>query len=710
MRTLQFISALLLAFHSVAGSPPEVVVHSGSGMDIIGSQVELLVDSAGSLSLDEVSKSDQFKKSSSKIPNLGIGKAAHWIRFRAVNGSTVERLALAIGNAEIESLDGWVLAGDQVLHYQLGQAVDPRSAEEADLEPVLPFGVASGASVDVYLRFSSQKQLVIPLTVGTKDELRAYTSKRDMYIGCYLGFMVVLLLYNLFIFISTKDRYYLIYVAYILLVTVTQTVFVGFAKFHFWPGSTWFATQASVIFTVITAVAANEFMCAFIQVGTHEPKLARIRYFIYGFMGVGLGLRLTFLPIEGYQALQLLAMLSAMYQFIVALRIARKGIRVARYFLAAWCMFLAGIIIFVLKDVELLPYNDFTKYTMPIGTALEGILLSFALADRINILRKEKERSQAEALAASLENQRIIREQNVTLEQMVKERTQELSEANEHLKRTQTQLVSAEKMASLGQLTAGIAHEINNPINFITSNIQPLKRNISEIVEVMAAYRALTPGTAADGLKVVRERESELGITDSIDELDDIIQSISEGSHRTAEIVKGLRNFSRLDEDDLKDTDLNQGIRSTLALLAPQLRDKVRIDLELEPTALVECFPGKVNQVFMNILTNAVQATLARTDRNDPRITISTRTIGEEVLVSFADNGIGMSEAVKARIFDPFFTTKAVGEGTGLGLAIVHGIIEDHQGRIAVESAEGQGSVFCIHLPIRRVRTTQLRA
>ncbi|MBX2972873.1 MAG: GHKL domain-containing protein [Flavobacteriales bacterium] len=711
MRPLLLLPALLLFSFVQAGDPPDVIIRSGNGMKVIGQQVELLVDGSARLSFEEVRHSTEFKPSASAIPNLGIGNAAHWFRFRAVNQTTNDRHALSIGNAEIAGIDAWVIGSDgTVEHHAIGQGVDQRTVAEPDIEPIVPLHIPTGGSVDVYMRFTSDKQLVVPLAIGTKDDLRGYASGRDLLIGCYLGFMAVLLLYNLFVFLSTRDRYYLIYVAYILLVSITQAVFIGFAKFRFWPESSWFATQASVIFTVITAVSANEFMTAFIQVRKYEPRLARFRFLLYALMAVGVVARLTHYPIEGYQLLQLLVMVSAVYQFVVAFRISRRGSRVARYFLVAWCMFLAGIVIFVLKDVELLPYNDFTKYTMPIGTAFEGIMLSLALADRINVLRREKERSQAEALATSLENQRIIREQNVILEEKVTERTHALRESNEHLKRTQTQLVNAEKMASLGQLTAGIAHEINNPINFITSNIQPLRRNISEIVEVMQEYRALTPETAAEKLKALKEHERKLGISDSIDELDDIIGSISEGSNRTAEIVRGLRNFSRLDEDDLKEADLHEGLRNTLALLAPQYRDKVNIRFNAGAIPTVECFAGKVNQVFMNVLTNAIQATAARTDGTTPEVVISTITEDGEVCITIADNGIGMSDEVKARMFEPFFTTKPVGEGTGLGLAIVYGIIEDHHGRIEVTSEAGKGTSISIILPIRHAALKQQRA
>jgi signal transduction histidine kinase len=165
-----------------------------------------------------------------------------------------------------------------------------------------------------------------------------------------------------------------------------------------------------------------------------------------------------------------------------------------------------------------------------------------------------------------------------------------------------------------------------------------------------------------------------------------------------------------LDEDDLKEADINEGIRNTLSLLSPQLRDHIKVELKLGTLPPVECFPGKVNQVLMNILTNAVQATLARTDKAELAIRVETLVTGEHIQVRIKDNGIGMSGEVQSRMFDPFFTTKPVGEGTGLGLAIVYGIIQDHHGHIEVESTVGVGTEFKITLPIHQRQQLKQRA
>ena len=560
------------------------------------------------------------------------------------------------------------------------------------------------------MRVASAKQLQVPLTIHTPSSFVQDRSWKNLLIGGYAGIMLAMALYNLFVYLSIRDRSYIVYVLYMLFVGLTQLAFWGVGQFYFWGHFPWFSTKASIILTFATAIAASEFMKLFIDTKTRAWKLHRgIKYF-YGFFALIIALYLFAAPSLGYQLAQVAAGLFASYMYLTIWKVWRRGSRQAGYFLVAWSVFLIGTMVFTLKDMGLLPYNNITAFTMPIGSAIEGILLSFGLADRINVLRREKEASQAQALAASLENERIIREQNVILESRVKERTKALQASNEDLKRTQTQLVNAEKMASLGQLTAGIAHEINNPINFITSNVAPLRRNIGEIVGVIEAYRGVDPARANEELERLRKEAERLGLDESIAELDEIIASIAEGSTRTAEIVRGLRNFSRLDENDLKEADLNEGLRSTLTVLGPQYRDQVHFQLELGALPRVECYPGKVNQVFMNILTNAVQATLTRPDLLHREVRVRTESDGHAVTIRIRDNGVGMTEEVKARIFEPFFTTKAVGEGTGLGMAIVYGIVQDHQGSIEVDTLPGAGTEFRITLPIRQQQRQVQRA
>ena len=281
----------------------------------------------------------------------------------------------------------------------------------------------------------------------------------------------------------------------------------------------------------------------------------------------------------------------------------------------------------------------------------------------------------------------------------------DLNQTHEQLKTTQTQLVSAEKMASLGQLTAGIAHEINNPVNFISGNIHPLRTDIDDLLALIDAYRKAVQQQGLQGqFQAVQQQEQELDLGYLREEIRDLLTGIEEGAHRTTEIVSGLRNFARLDNDEYKRFDLHQGLDSTLALLRSHL-DGIEVLRDYGDLPGVECYPGKLNQVFMNILTNAIQAM-----PEGGMIHLATRTLGDEVEIAIRDTGQGMDEKTLDRVFEPFFTTKDVGQGTGLGMSISHGIIRQHHGRIEAQSKVGQGTDILIRLPINQDQASAAEA
>jgi two-component system NtrC family sensor kinase len=711
-RNLLILLAFLVVGPSVAAGPP-LTVFEGTGTEASKALlVEVLPDPAGRLTADEALRSTNYIPQTQEVLNLGLGHSTYWLRFSVERSLGAETPVLQIMNPEIDRVDLYRSAGnghtEHLVAAGLSRTASHLPADRMELAFDLP--IDPGSRETFVIKVNSLKQLVLPIVLRSRSAKAEYDARRNLWVGIYLGVMVVMALYNLFIYFSIQDRSYLTYSVYILLVALTQLNFIGLGKSFMWPDNTWWSVKASLLLTLFTAIAAGEFMRRFIDIRRTAPSFDRIFTWFYAFFVMCILAYATVFPLEGYMLAQAGSGLFATFLLICVVAVWRQGSRQAGFFLVAWSLFLVGTVVFVLRDMGILPYNEITTYTMPIGSAIEGVLLSFALADRINVLRREKEQSQALALAAARENERIIREQNTLLELKVKERTRDLEQSNEHLKRTQTQLVSAEKMASLGQLTAGIAHEINNPINFITSNIRPLKRNIADLLTVVDLYRKVEPANASQGLQAVRAEAEEMGLDETITELDEIIDCIAEGSSRTAEIVRGLRNFSRLDEDALKDADLNEGLRSTLALMVPQYRDRVEFDVQLDELPRVECYPGRLNQVFMNILTNGVQAAMAKEGDAMPTIQVRTRTLGDHVEVVIADNGIGMTDEVKARIFDPFYTTKDVGEGTGLGLAIAYGIIEDHHATIAVDSTPGQGTAFRITIPVRHQRTLEKRA
>lgn len=300
-----------------------------------------------------------------------------------------------------------------------------------------------------------------------------------------------------------------------------------------------------------------------------------------------------------------------------------------------------------------------------------------------------------ERTAQVMQQKEKIEEINIELNRQ----KNELQKTLEDLKQTQSQLVQSEKMASLGQLVAGIAHEINNPVTFISAGVDSLNTNLEEIRQVLDVYHRITPANVAEKLKQIGELKDRIEYNEAIREINMLIESIKNGTRRTTEIVKGLRIFSRLDEDVLKTADIHEGLDSTLILLHNKYKNRIGIIKNYGELPDIECYPGQLNQVFMNILSNAIDAI---TDQGT--ITITTAISGKSVQISIRDTGKGIPGNVRNKLFEPFFTTKEVGKGTGLGLSISHGIIEKHRGSIRVSSEIGQGSEFIIVLPVKQDR------
>jgi PAS domain S-box-containing protein len=295
-----------------------------------------------------------------------------------------------------------------------------------------------------------------------------------------------------------------------------------------------------------------------------------------------------------------------------------------------------------------------------------------------------------------------LRNHTHDLEQRVRDRTKELSEQNKtledtlsKLKEAQVQLLQADKMASLGQLAAGVAHEINNPIGFVNSNLGTLKKYITTVQEYFHAVdRALAGGKkgAREELKALKKAKK---VDFILDDFTSVIKESLEGTERVKTIVRDLKDFSYQDKNGLTDYDLNEGIQSTLNIVWNELKYKGEVIEELGEIPPVRCYPQQINQVFMNLLVNAAQAI-----PDKGKITVRSYQQGEEVCVEVSDDGVGIDSENLSKIYEPFYTTKEVGQGTGLGLAISYRIVEKHAGRIEVKSEKGGETTFRIHLRI----------
>ena len=349
---------------------------------------------------------------------------------------------------------------------------------------------------------------------------------------------------------------------------------------------------------------------------------------------------------------------------------------------------------------ELINSNENLESKVRLRTAsLEEKSKELALANtELQALAEELE-ANADSLRETNQNLEQTKGQlEITLQSEISSK-QVIEQTLNQLKSAQGQLVQAEKMASLGQLVAGIAHEINNPINFVNSGADILQTIWQDMQVIMTHYdeleQVLDPASIRHLLKDIKELKEKVGYQEMQEDVVATLADIRHGAERTIEIVKGLRTFSRTDDKTAIITDIHDCLDSTLIILKNQYKN--RIDLQKDYASnmpRISCKAGQINQVFMNLLANAIQAI---PDKGEIRI--STQMDGSFVKVSIQDSGTGIPEEVKSKIFDPFFTTKEIGKGTGLGLSISHNIILEHGGTIEVESEQGKGTTFIIRLP-----------
>ena len=693
------------------------VYYKGEESVFVGKQLFYFIDSTNKMPFNLV-KDQNFKPVQSDIPNYGVANLTYWFKINITNQSSIRDLALEIKNSSITYANLYFIndKGLQEVQYS-GEAVPFSKKYLHDQNPLFPITVRPDSSKQFFLQVRSINPLLLPIAIGNRNEV-IINMTHDQYIsGIYFGIILVMFFYNCFLFFGVKDKNYLYYVLYILCVGFTQACLKGYAQKLLWPEKTYAYLHVANYATALSGIFSVIFVINFLQLKLYSPKLRKTLLTIVGLYAIPVIANYLNQFAVVQTSLQFIAAIGAVLILITGLIVLKKGYKPALFFTISWSFFIVGVIIYIFKDAGIFPRNTFTDNAILFGSSIEVALLSFALADKINIYKKEKEASQAEALRISQENEQLIKQQNVVLEEKVHERTIDLENANQKLSKTlndlqeaQLQLVEAEKMASLGQLTAGIAHEINNPINFVKSNIKPLQLDLNDLLEIIDNYDQLhnSKGNHLDQkLDEINKLKAELDIDFLKTEIQSLIKGIEEGAERTAEIVRSLRTFSRLDEGELKEANVHDGLNSTLVLLKNSIPHHVKIIKNYYADGEIECYAGKLNQVFMNIINNGVQAILAKKNQEESEsITITTKDIGDNIEISIKDSGIGMTEEVKQKIYDPFFTTKDVGEGTGLGMSIVFKIIEKHGGKIKVNSSPGNGAEFIITLP--RMQSTVL--
>lgn len=707
MRKLVFSIILLLPFILARGADTLKVANSQVVMlnKLYFTQLE---DRDGDKTIKDMVVSKDFHETRTSLPFINYVDSALWVKFKIQNKTNEPYLPISIGSSIIDDFDLYIEGSNgKMIHLSATGKGEPKNKVKQVSRvincPLLPDSVST-----VYLCIKSNDSMAIPIKIQSADFYRRSNIADNLTIGFFMGIVVIMVLYNLMLYFIVKDVSYLFYVFYIVFLGLTQWLNRGL-------GADAFPVDRSVLNNYLIPLSRIFFWYSILLFVREFLQLKRnkqakhTRYYFLLYLLISLPLVFVFLKqtTVAYQLITTAALINSLVLIYIGVRLYLKGFKPAKFFMMGWGLFLITVVASIARNKGLITYNDFTANVILYSSAFELIMFSVALADRINFYRTQNAEAQGVALAIARENERLITGQNLVLENRVKERTQELIESNhnlsitiENLKSAQMQLIDTEKMASLGQLTAGIAHEINNPINFVSANIKPLRMDFVEIFRLIDLYGQLEhdPGNPDLHEQTVKYAK-EIDINFLRAEIGTLLDGIEEGANRTTEIVQGLRTFSRTDESILKPTDINRSILTTLVLLRSTIPYEIEIQPVLDKLPLLNCYPGKVNQVLVNLINNSIQAIKAKPIHYNEHISIVTKDYPDNIAIEITDTGIGMSDEVKQHIFDPFFTTKDIGDGTGLGLSIVFGIIEKHKGHIEVTSSPGHGATFTVLLP-----------
>ncbi|NOK34962.1 hypothetical protein HMI49_17320 [Corallococcus exercitus] len=667
-------------------APPDVVVDGTQDLLLVGQNLSVLEDDTQALTIEDVSRpefADRFIRSTHVVPTHGYSRSVFWARFSYLEKDLPpgHRWFLLVKRAFLEHVDVYFQLPDGSFDgRRAGTQVPWAQREVPHWFPTFHLPGATLEPATVYIRFQTQGLMEMPVTLLTGDRLAQETAASLVPWWIYVGILSSMVLFNTILYFILKDRAYLYYILYIIffgLFTGMKFQAVGYVFFP--EGGSWLSWVMPA-FAHLGCFFIALFTRSFLNTRQMAPLLDRL---VLGLAAVS-GFFALLSPFIPYRISEITANILVLAYgpllLVVPVVVWRRGFQPARFFIAGWSVLIAGGVLLPFINQGWLPSNIVPRQVTQLGSAIEMILFALALASRINEAKKESEAAKRRALEGEIHRLRNI----------------ELRQANEEILRKQAQLVQAEKMASLGQLTTGIAHEIKNPLNFINNfslSLVAMTDELEQEVKALPSDRQTSLMMIASDCKIAA-------------------QKIAEHGGRADGIVRGMLDHAAVRPGERRMTDLNRLIEEHLGLVhgawGQQLGVHVSVERAFEPGLLpVEVIPQELGRVLLNLLNNAFHAVGARhkkgLDGYVPAIRISTHGQGEQVEIRIEDNGTGIPAAVRDRIFEPFFTTKPPGEGVGLGLSLSYGIVtQRHGGRLVFESTENQGTTFVIALPARR--------
>ncbi len=699
------ISCFLFCLAAAAGAQPVVQVDPGDEMTSLARDAFFLEDTGGQLTLAQVQEAgpaQRFRPVAAQMINFGITESAFWIRSRLRN-NTGEKLLIEVGNNALSQIEVYELKnGALAKKYVTGNWMPFAKREIKNVNYLFPLTIGYGEEATVYLRVQHSRGTQFRLKAGSLVAYYEMGTRRSLLEGMYYGFMLLMVLYNFFLFVSLRDPAYLYYVVYIFFMALLNASINGFAFRFLWPGYPVINRYDDII-GALAGCAGILFAARFLNTKKNTPFFHRVFLALFVIYVADIILILLGFFKTGVLVLEINSLLLVLSFFAAAWQTMRNGYRPARFFLIAWSFLLVSVIVFILNNFTVIPTTTFATHSIQIGSAVEAMLLSMALANRIRVYKKQKREAQQAVLRSLEKNKKLIVEQNMVLEKKVAERTAELERANadlvlamQNLKEAQTQLVQREKMASLGELTAGIAHEIQNPLNFVNNFSEVSNELADELQTELKNGQVQQAGSLASDLK------------------DNLLRILHHG-RRADSIVKGMLEHSRIKTARREPAFLNEIVDESLrlsyhAVLAADYSFSATLESHFdESVGAVPVVAQDIGRVFLNIFNNAFYSMKEKAKLQagyHPVLSVFTKRENGMAKVWVRDNGIGIPPVVKEKIYQPFFTTKPAGEGTGLGLSLSYDIVtRQHGGSLQVNTREGEFAEFIIQLPTRPVES-----
>jgi signal transduction histidine kinase len=763
---------LVLACRAFAAEPGLDVGVTQTASVPLSDYFSILEDPGQQLQLDDVRQPDaasRFVPGSQRNAERGFGftNNAYWFRLTLRNSSDkpVERL-LELNYARMESVEFHAPSADgRYQTVRTGSILPFATRPYENRHFVFPLTVPALSEQTCYLRVQTNSPLVAPTRLWVPSAFHAF--ERNDYIGqaWYFGMATAMVLFNLLLFLALRERIYLLYVGFVVSLSLAFADQNGLAREFLWRDAPlWLDYSTDALYSIAAAILLM-FMRQVMNTPLVMPKFDRfIKAYATFFLLTPLAFAVAYSRLA--EAMSLVFALTMPLMFGIGIYCAIKRQRGAYFFLGAFGALLTSGVVVILRSWGWLTPSLLITYAMQIGSAIEMLLLAFALADRFNVIRREKSKAQREALDAQTQLVENLQHSERLLEERVLRRTAELKASNttlettlNDLRTTQTQLIQSEKMASLGQLVANVAHEINTPIGAVKSSGRNIAEALDQTLEALprllerldaglrqrfmrlighgkeaaavlstreerALTRELTARLEAAGVEDARQKAGILVQLRAQDAFEDALpllvhsdspfiletahnvatiinntDNINVAVDRVAKIIFALKSFSRVDSSgEMREASLQEGMETVLTIYQNQIRQGTELVRQYEDIPPLLCLPDELNQVWTNLIHNALQAM-----QYQGTLTVSIRREANAAVVSVGDSGCGIPEEIRGRIFEAFFTTKPTGEGSGLGLDIVKKIIDKHRGRIDIDSQVGVGTRFHIHLPYGEV-------